>query len=155
MKFILAGIVLLSGIWVSLAEGSDAVKGEKMRVLAKGGFSTFQEPTTMVITNAVQWEETWKKSSKRVPAPELPEVDFEKESVIFVTLGRKNSGGYASHVESVTEKDGKTVVQVVTKSPPKGSMTLQALTAPFEFVAVPKIKGEVAFQSTEEKKKQE
>jgi hypothetical protein len=126
-----------------------STKTNDMRVIAKGAFSAIQEPTSLVVTNETQWEELWRKHSRQTPAPPAPKIDFSKETILFVCLGRKNSGGYHISVKGINHKDRVTVVEVETASPPKGSMSIQALTAPFEIVAAPKLEGKIEFQTTE------
>jgi hypothetical protein len=119
----------------------------KIRTLAKGGFSGFQEPAEIVVTNATQWAEVWKKhSAQQKPAKPAPEVNFEKETVLLVSLGQKRSGGYSVEITGLEESDGKTKVIAKTKAPKPGGIQLQAITSPFHIVAVPRIKGPVAFK---------
>jgi hypothetical protein len=119
----------------------------KIRTLAKGGFSGFQEPAEIVVTNATQWAEVWKKhSAQQKPAKPAPEVNFEKETVVLVSLGQKRSGGYSVEITGLEESDGKTRVIVKTTAPKPGGIQLQAITSPFHIVAVPRIKGSVVFK---------
>lgn len=152
MRKCVAVICLLLGIlslWKAEAASEPSAKIENVRTIAKGAFSAIQEPTTLVVSNQVQWAELWTRHSKAIPTPPVPKIDFDKESVIFVSLGRKNSGGYSIAVDSIEQQEGGLVVHVSTKSPPRGSMSIQALTAPFDIVAVPKLQGKVTFQTSE------
>lgn len=115
-------------------------------MMAKGNFSGIQEPAQMVVTNATQWAEIWAKhSAQKRPAEPVPEIDFEKETVLFVALGQKRTGGYAVEIAEVKRMEGKVEVLVKTRKPKPGGFQLQALTAPFHAVAVPKISGAVKF----------
>lgn len=119
-----------------------------IKVIAKGAFSGIQEAKQIVITNQTQWAEVWQKHNLRnEPKRPAPEIDFKKQTVLFVTLGQKRTGGYSIDIVDVSPKDGKTEVLLRTGAPKPGSMSLQALTAPFAIVAVPKIEGEVAFKT--------
>src|SRR5688572_10830682 len=124
-------IFLMSGDLASAAENSKP----EMRTIAKGTFSGIQEPSELVITNKTQWREVWAKSSKRVPPEPTPEIDFSKESILLVSMGKKNSGGYAVTIDSVERKGEIIIARVIRKSPPEGAITIQALTAPFHIVA--------------------
>jgi hypothetical protein len=136
--------LLLCGAAVAFAaEGNDA----RIKVIAKGAFSGIQEPKQLVISNQTQFAEIWQKHNARnEPKKPAPAIDFSKESVLFVSLGQKRTGGYAVQVSDVQKKDGQTEIIVQTTSPKAGAMQIQALTAPFAIVAVPKIEGPVKFK---------
>jgi hypothetical protein len=120
---------------------------EKMRTIGKGNFSGIQEATQLVVTNAAQWTEVWRKhSARKIPTEKAPEVDFEKETVIFVALGQKATGGHSAEISEVKSIDSKTEVLVKARAPRPGGIQLQAISAPFHAVAVPKISGEVEFR---------
>jgi hypothetical protein len=125
-----------------------AEPGNKMRTIAQGVFSGYQQPAHLVITNETQWVEVWKKhSAQEKPAKPLPKVDFDKESVLFVALGQKSTGGHAVEISRVEEIVGKTAVYVKTRGPKPSGIQLQSLTAPFHIVAIPKVKGPLMFTS--------
>lgn len=117
---------------------SSTIMGEviEFREMAKGAMSGFNEPTRLVITNQAEWEKVWQKHNiRRTPVPEVPKVDFEKEMVLLVAMGMRNTGGYSIAIARIEKEEGRMVVHVDTKSPPPGAITLQALTAPFHVVA--------------------
>ena len=106
------------------------------REIAKGAMSGFMEPAFLVITNQAQWKDIWAKhSARRNPPPQLPAVDFDKESIVLVALGRKTSGGYSISVQRITPKKEGLVIEVTSREPAPGALTLQSLTAPFQIVA--------------------
>ena len=131
------GSVIMLGVFACVtASSEDSIP---IRSIARGGFSGIQEPKQEVITDRKIWEQFWSKHSRLMkPATALPEVDFTKEMVIAVTMGTKRTGGYAVEVVSVEAIDKKLKITVKQSSPPPGAMTIQALTAPFHFVAVPR-----------------
>ena len=118
-----------------------------MRTIEKGGFSGLQSATNIVVTNATQWTDIWKThSAQKRPAAPAPEVNFEKETVLIVALGRKPTGGHAVEIKSVQPSGNKVLVTATTRAPRPGGVSIQALTAPFHIVAVPKLTGEVQFK---------
>jgi len=136
--------LLLCGTALAFAAGGSETQ---IKVIAKGAFSGIQEPKQLVISNQTQFAEIWQKHNVRAePKKPAPEIDFSKESVIFVSLGQKRTGGYAVQVSDVQKKDGKIEVVVQTTSPKPGGMQIQTLTAPFTIVAVPKIEAPVEFK---------
>jgi hypothetical protein len=137
------GVVLLP----VLPSVRGAEKEPQMRTIAKGAFSGMQEPAELVITNKTQWAEIWKRhSAQGEPKKEAPDVDFTKETVLFVSAGRKSTGGYGVEISGFQTKSGKTEVMIIEKKPRPGGLNIQALTAPFHIVAVPAISGEVKFR---------
>src|SRR5438128_525383 len=96
----IAIVLALSTTIAIAAESDESSKNVKLRELAKGGFSGIQRPSQLVITNKQQWEKVWTEhSAGRTPQP-LPQVNFERETVIFVTLGQKRTGGYTIKIDS-------------------------------------------------------
>ncbi len=143
---------LLAGL-LFLGVASFGMETNQFRTIGKGAFSAIQEPLQVIVTNQTQWAELWQKhSAQKLPPPPLPEIDFSKETVIFVGLGRKNTGGYAIQVTAIKCGEGKTEVVVATREPKPGGLNLQSLTAPFHIVAAPRIEGAVAFKAAENKK---
>jgi hypothetical protein len=103
------------------------------------------------VTNATQWTDIWKThSAQKRPAAPAPEVNFEKETVLIVALGRKPTGGHAVEIKSVEQSGNKVLVTATTRTPKPGGIQIQALTAPFHIVAVPRLTGEVQFKIEEE-----
>jgi hypothetical protein len=138
---------LLSLLMSASISAGEPSQPTKIRNLARGGFSGFQDAAQIVVTNRAQWTEVWKKhSAKQIPAKPAPEVDFEKESVLFVCLGQKRTGGYSAEITALEQSAGKTKVLVKTRAPKPGGMQIQAISSPFHAVAVPRLKGPVAFK---------
>jgi hypothetical protein len=125
---------------LSLATAGAADGGaSKIRSLAKGAFSGIQDPRQEVLRDQKKWEELWKAHAVRSnPAPRLPEVDFTKEMVIAATMGRQRTGGYTIEITGVETTDTELKISIKRTTPPPGTMAIQALTAPFHFVAVPR-----------------
>jgi hypothetical protein len=110
-----------------------------IRTLAQGAFSGIQAPRREVIKDQKRWEELWDQHAALIKEGEAkPQVDFTKEMVIVVTMGRQSSGGYKIEVTQVEPVREQLRIIVRRTSPPPGAMTIQALTAPFHFAAVPR-----------------
>src|SRR5687767_7096449 len=125
----------------------NSAESTAMRTIEKGGFSGIQSATNIVVTNATQWTDIWKThSAQKQPAKPAPEVNFEKETVLIVALGRKPTGGHSVEIKSVEQSGNKVLVTATTRAPRPGGIQIQALTAPFHIVAVPKLTGEVQFK---------
>jgi len=110
-----------------------------IRSLKKGAFSGIREAKQEVVKTADAWEKLWKQHATAAGDSEkIPAVDFSKEMVVVATMGTKRTGGYAIEIVGVEAKDKTLKISVKKSSPPPDAMTIQALTAPFHFVAVPK-----------------
>jgi hypothetical protein len=132
----LAVVFALSGTIALAAESGESSKNVKLRELAKGGFSGIVRPSQLVITNKQQWEKVWTEHSAGRTAQPLPEANFEKETVIFVGLGQKRTGGYSIKIDSAEKLGDKIIIHTSTKGPAKGAMTTQAITSPFVAAAI-------------------
>lgn len=70
-------------------------------------------------------------------AASLPEIDFSKEYAIGVFAGQKPTGGYSIEVVSVTDEDAVRTVEVGLTKPGANCMVTEALTSPYQIIAVP------------------
>jgi len=110
-----------------------------IRSLKKGAFSGIREVKQEVVKSADAWEKLWKQHSTAAGMTDkIPAVDFSKEMVIVATMGTKRTGGYTIEIVGVETQDKTLKISIKKSSPPPDAMTIQALTAPFHFVAVPK-----------------
>ena len=108
-----------------------------IRSLAKGAFSGIRDARQEIVKAADEWEKLWKQHA--IPAGttgKIPPVDFSKEMVIVATLGTKRTGGYSIEIVSAEARDKSLIITVKKSAPPPGAITVQALTAPYHFVAV-------------------
>ena len=137
-------IIQTVGIGLSLACLLDCLAANEaqtlpIRSLKKGAFSGIREAKEEFVKSADAWEKLWKQHSSAVGQSEkIPAVDFSKEVVVVATMGTKRTGGYSIEIVGAEAKDKTLKISVKKSSPPPDAMTIQALTAPFHFVAVPK-----------------
>jgi hypothetical protein len=119
---------------------------EEIKTIGKGAFGAIDQPLQVVVTNKTQWAELWAKhTANKLPKPEPPDIDFNKKSVVFVSAGRKTTGGYTVEITEVRRSNEKTEIVVTAKGPKEGALTIQALTAPFHVVEVARIEGRFTF----------
>ena len=118
---------------------ADGAQTLPIRSLKKGAFSGIREAKQEVVKSADAWEKLWKQhASAAGESDKIPAVDFSKEMVVLATMGTKRTGGYTIEIVGVEAKDKTLRISIKKSSPPPDAMTIQALTAPFHFVAVPK-----------------
>ena len=110
-----------------------------IRSLKKGAFSGIREAKQEVVKSADAWQKIWKQhATAGGESDKIPAVDFSKEMVVLATMGTKRTGGYIIEIVGVEAQDKALKISLKKSSPPPDAMTIQALTAPFHFVAVPK-----------------
>lgn len=109
----------------------------KIRQQWKGLYCGYREPTRLVIKTEDQWREVWEKLRfLRLPRPELPKIDFEKEMVVAVFMGECTSGGYSIEIINIIRTEEEIVVVVEEKEPLPESLRTMALTQPYHVVVV-------------------
>ena len=131
----------------SLSE-NNLSQGNKIKIERewKGIRCGYKEPLRLVIKSEDQWKEVWEKVHRfRLPTPELPVVDFEKEMVIAVFMGERKSGGYEIEIKKIAERENKIFVEVEEKEPPSDSVQTMALTQPYHLIVIHKLKGVTHF----------
>lgn len=159
--------VLASAILVfSPQKETPAVKEEiiKFETLSKGIYSGYADPAKMVINQEFVFSDLWQKTNSvytKIPAE--PQIDFEKETVIAVFMGIKNTGGYLIEIEKIVDEPappgvrceaqtrcvGKVVIYMKETKPKPGEMVTEALTQPYNIVKTPKIIKPVEFKKIE------
>jgi hypothetical protein len=118
-----------------------------IRTIAKGTASGIDQERSEAIRDQAAWSKLWleHKARARSASETPPEVDFTKEIVLALTLGRKNSGGYSVEMVAANPAKNEIVIHCIRKSPPPGAMTIQVLTNPFHFVAIPITQSSIRF----------
>jgi len=82
----------------------------------------------------------------RKPGFSIPKIDFSKASVVAIFMGEKTTGGFSVTVESVMNKEGKVIVEVIETQPKSNDMATMAFTQPFCFVKINSIDKEIVFE---------
>lgn len=104
----------------------------------------------MVINDDISLADIYSTINKsRTPELEIPEINFEKETVIALFLGEKNSGGYAIGVDQVLNKKDKISVIYKVISPKQGEMVTNVMTQPFIIIKISKTKKKIVFENLE------
>ncbi len=71
------------------------------------------------------------------------EVDFERESVVIVSLGRQPTGNYGVKINSAQRKGAKLFVQGIAMQPKNLAIAPKTPTHPYAAVVIPKFNGTV------------
>ncbi|HYO91186.1 MAG TPA: protease complex subunit PrcB family protein, partial [Pyrinomonadaceae bacterium] len=103
---------------------------DELKILAGGAYGKVNDAFVVVARDA----ETY--AALRELVDNLPQVSadfFKKNIVVAAFLGQRRTGGYG--VEITLAENNR--LRVSSTSPPAGSMTTQALTAPFKVISIP------------------
>jgi hypothetical protein len=139
-------LIGLAGLLLTACLSPGHAEDQPIRPLVKSAFSGIQDPKQEVIKDKAAWDAVWTRHLANAKgAVSQPEVDFSKEMIILVAMGRQNTGGYSIQVSSVRAVGDKLEITVTRTTPPPGSMSIQALTAPVSIVAVPRSSLEPVF----------
>jgi len=113
---------------------ADGKSGE-MNVLAEGSYGQVSD-SFVVVTRDPNVYSTLRQMMKGLP--ELDADFFKSNTVAAISVGPRNTGGYA--IEFTRTATGQLVVE--ERVPPPDVLTTQAFTTPFKAVAIPTKEGE-------------
>ncbi len=109
-------------------------------------YSGIGDRRRIVIRDAESWSALWAEiHSLSQPVAPAPTVDFDSYMIVFVSMGTRNTGGYAIRVDEVLEAEGAVYAEVAERSPGPSCMTTQALTNPVAARLVPRRDGTTFF----------
>jgi len=118
------------------ALGSDQAESVSFTVLAEGtNASGVSERKNFAVYSEEDFVRLWAMTG--ASASEMPAVDFESQYVIGVFAGEKASGGHTIEVTSVTDASSLRTVAIELTRPGTGCVVSQALTRPYQLIAVP------------------
>ncbi len=133
--------------WPDLPSGAAAVQFNLIDDVHTSQMSGIDDRRRLVIRTPQEWEAFWAEFVALVlPPPETPVIDFDQQMVIAVTMGTRNTGGYAISVEGIFTDDATLFVRVVESSPGATCVLPQVLTAPATAVTLIRSDTNVEFQ---------
>lgn len=125
---------------ISTDEGAFRPSPEQLawETVASGNQATgVSSPRFELITNQQQLVSFWTRvHATQLQTPPLPNVTFERETLIAIFQGQQTTGGYGVQAQRVVEERGELYVDVAFTEPAEGAMTSQALTSPWTLVRV-------------------
>ncbi len=74
-----------------------------------------------------------------------PNVDFETKTVIAVVMGQKSSGGYSVNLKQLEVTSDAVQFMVEERMPGENCMVTEALTNPYQIIAIDKTEKEIKF----------
>jgi hypothetical protein len=106
----------------------------KWTKLGAGTQSNMKERTVVLISNKAKFDELWKLAFANNIAPQKPQVDFTKNSVVAVFLGEVTSGGHSIELLSVRPlTGGEFEISVQHTKPGTGCFTTSVMEYPYFF----------------------
>jgi len=106
-----------------------------IRSLDKGITSQIDVARQAAVRSDAEWNMLW---SQHAGDRARPAVDFNREMVLAVFVGRRPTAGFSVEIVGAREESGALVVSYRESRPPAGIVTAQVLTSPYHLVAVPK-----------------
>ena len=92
-----------------------------------------------VVTDRFELDELFKQiTTRQIPVPEAPNVDFATDIVIYVARDPKPSGGYGLKVRSVKCDGGVMKVDLQEINPQGSANQTQVITQPYVLLTTPR-----------------
>lgn len=111
--------------------------------VAQGTMSNIEEPRTVVVRTAAEWQALWKDHDPERPAPA---IDFAESMVVGVFLGSRPTAGFAVAITAVKADGNRTIVEYVERQPSRDQFVAQVVTSPFQLVRLMRTAGVVEFR---------
>ncbi len=152
--FIIVNILLIMMVISCSAFFRSSGENEKKKIefetIAKGGQGRIEETVNMVIKDLEKLDSLWNVVFKtRIPKPELPEINFEKEMVLAVFMGYLPTGGYSVSIENIYSKGCSLIVERKVVTPGPDDLVTDEETQPFHIVKTAKTDKEIIFVKSE------
>lgn len=131
------------GVWALLASMLLQTAMAPLRSLDRGAVSDIAAERQVSVRDGAEWASIWKQHA---PGRAQPSVDFAREMVVGVFLGRRPTAGFSVEVTGYRESGDDVVVMYRETAPSRDLITAQMLTAPYHLVAIPRHTGTVTFE---------
>ncbi len=131
------------------ALGADQAASVSFTVLAEGtNASGVSERKNYAVYSEEDFTRLW-TMAYGTDTSAMPSIDFDTQYVIGVFAGEKPTGGHTIEVASITDASSIRTVSMALTRPGEDCMTSEALTSPFQLIAVPVSDRELARTETE------
>ena len=130
------------------APGVSPAQSAPMQTLAADMMSNIDQPRQAVARTPAEWAALWRQHAGDKPAPR---ADLGASTVVAVFLGSRPSAGYQVEIVGTRREGEALIVEWAERSPGRGDITAQVMTAPAQVVAIPKFAGEIRFEKVDKK----
>ena len=100
----------------------------------RGQYEGDSEFSILIIKTQGLWDLVWSRLNRPVPQT----LDESREMAVFITVGKRPTGGFIPRVVSATVQDEKLVVIYTDGKPSPKTFVTQAITKPWVVALVPK-----------------
>lgn len=148
MKTILS-ISLCTALVLMLAAGckssrESAAEGElhSFQSLARGYQTGLSGSSLRVARTSDQWMSLWNEHSSRViPRPTAPQVDWSTQMVVCAVVGTRATAGYGVQVERLVRRADKLIVEARETTPAADAVVPQVITQPYHMITTARFDG--------------
>jgi hypothetical protein len=106
----------------------------EMQTIAKGAYGAESERRAVLVTADADYRQQWQAL---IGEGDIPAVDFEKNVVVFLLGGMRNTGGWSVVPNGVTvDAEGTAAIDAKVQGPPPGGITTQAVTVPYAVITI-------------------
>lgn len=127
--------MVIATLFLSILGNSKGQTVLPFETVARGSYSAIDEPMSLVIRTEEEMDEFWKKhKANQSSSLKIPSIDFDKEMVICMFWGTKNTGGYSIEVTQILSYGSDIIVSYEASPPPEEAMVTMALTQPYHIV---------------------
>jgi hypothetical protein len=143
LTFTLAMVLLTASVTVAREPLID------FQVLSDLGFRS-SRPLYRAINSREEWIALWKSEdtefgASQVKLDSIPEVEFQKYTLLVASSGTKPNSGYSVFFTAVKDFNGGVLASVIEIVPGPNCPTAQEITHPFAFALTPKPSKHIAF----------
>jgi hypothetical protein len=133
-RILLSGAIalMLTSCSINVLNNTNANLGIAFEVLKQDAYGGREKESFVVISTQSDLANLYKELGWN----NVPTVDFNKNNVVALFMGQKNTGGYSISVRKISV-DGNTTTVYVKSTQPEGMATM-AITAPYNITIIPK-----------------
>ena len=113
-------------------------------VIDSGQHSLADTAAVFLIDNQKQWLEIWRFAKGSIePMPPAPEIDFKRDMLVAVFMGKKSSGGYRVQMTNIEYAKDTLSISIEYFRRPGGTL-LPVVTSPYQIAKIPRLPGKAA-----------
>lgn len=135
---------------VSCSGMDSTEKKVNAEMILSGTFCSIDTKREEVINNKDEYDKLMKDVYMNLDQmPKVPVVNFEKNTLVAVFIGARNTGGYMVNIDSIMEGSKNLTVMVTESKPGKNCVVTEAITKPFVIMKIPKTDKKAVFKYNE------
>jgi hypothetical protein len=125
----------------------DPLQTINWRTFESGSQSKIEQYETRVLETEGDFQMYWSRNTGNPPHTAPRTVDWNKERLVAINLGTKQSGGYSVAVESVKRvRSSEIEISFAVRSPTKGTPVTQGITSPYTVIRMDRVAGTFTFK---------